>query len=96
MYHFVLTYSNWETGTVCFAESYESLSEGLQNALWELGGADRDRNVPKEVTPKELGTLFEFMAEKLKTSHMLIFRPDNRTSMVTVTEARFNIAMQSE
>ena len=38
IYHFVLTYSNWETGTICFAESYESLSEGLQNALWELGG----------------------------------------------------------
>jgi hypothetical protein len=38
MYHFVLTYSNWETGTICFSESLESLSEGLQNALWELGG----------------------------------------------------------
>ena len=38
IYHFVLTYSNWETGTVCFSESYEALSEGLQNALWELGG----------------------------------------------------------
>lgn len=37
MYHFVLTYSNWETGTLCFSESYESLSEGLQSALWELG-----------------------------------------------------------
>lgn len=37
-YHFVLTYSNWETGTVCFSESFESLSEGFQNALWELGG----------------------------------------------------------
>ena len=37
IYHFVLTYSNWETGTVCFSESFESLSEGLQNALWELG-----------------------------------------------------------
>src|ERR1039458_3884559 len=33
IYHFVLTYSNWETGTVCFSESFESLSEGLQNAL---------------------------------------------------------------
>jgi len=38
VYHFVLTYSNWETGTVCFSESFEALSEGLQNALWELGG----------------------------------------------------------
>ncbi len=42
IYHFVLTYSNWEAGTICFSESFESLSEGLQNALWELGG------VPKE------------------------------------------------
>ena len=38
VYHFVLTYSNWEAGTVCFSESYESLAEGLQNALWQLGG----------------------------------------------------------
>jgi hypothetical protein len=38
IYHFVLTYSNWETGTICFSESLESLSEGLQNALWELNG----------------------------------------------------------
>jgi len=38
IYHFVLPYSNWETGTICYSESFESLSEGLQNALWELGG----------------------------------------------------------
>ena len=41
IYHFVLTYSNWETGTICFTESFESLSAGLQNALWELGGVPR-------------------------------------------------------
>jgi len=38
IYHFVLTYSNWETGTICFSESFESLSEGFQNGMWELGG----------------------------------------------------------
>jgi hypothetical protein len=38
IYHFVLPYSNWETGTICFSESFESLSAGLQSALWELGG----------------------------------------------------------
>jgi len=38
VYHFTLTNSNWETGSVCFSESFESLSQGLQNALWELGG----------------------------------------------------------
>ncbi len=37
VYHFVLTYSNWETATLCYAENFESLAEGLQNALWELG-----------------------------------------------------------
>jgi len=38
VYHWVLTYSNWESVTICFSESFESLSEGLQNAVWELGG----------------------------------------------------------
>jgi hypothetical protein len=38
IYHFVLTASNWEHVTLCFSESFASLSEGLQNALWELGG----------------------------------------------------------
>jgi len=38
LYHYVLTWSNWEHGTVCFSESYESLSTGLQNAWWRCGG----------------------------------------------------------
>jgi hypothetical protein len=41
IYHFVLTYSNWESITLCPSESFEALSEGLQNALWELGGVPR-------------------------------------------------------
>lgn len=41
VYHFVLPYSNWETGTICFSESFESLSEGLQAGLWELGGVPK-------------------------------------------------------
>jgi hypothetical protein len=39
VYHFVLTYSNWETASICFSESFESLSDGLQHALWEVGGS---------------------------------------------------------
>lgn len=38
VYHFILTYSNWQTGTICRSESFEALSEGFQRALWELGG----------------------------------------------------------
>ncbi len=42
IYHFVLSYSNWETGTICYSETFESLSEGLQNAVWELGGVPNE------------------------------------------------------
>jgi transposase len=37
VYHFTLTFSNWEWVSVCFSESFESLSEGLQSSLWQLG-----------------------------------------------------------
>ena len=38
LYHFVLTYSNWESVCICYSESFESLSGGFQNSLWKLGG----------------------------------------------------------
>ena len=38
LYHFALTYSNWEAVMIDFAESFEALSAGLQHALWTLGG----------------------------------------------------------
>jgi len=41
-YHFTLVYSNWEWGMVCASESWESLSEGLQQALWKLGGVPEE------------------------------------------------------
>jgi len=40
--HSVLTYSNWEWGTVCQSESYLALKHGLQAALVRLG------HVPQE------------------------------------------------
>jgi len=42
LYHFVLTYSNWEAVSICPSESFESLSAGLQGALWRLGGVPKD------------------------------------------------------
>jgi len=38
LYHFVLTYSNWENTEICYSESYESLAHGLESSLWKLGG----------------------------------------------------------
>ena len=37
LYHFVLPYSRWETGMVCFSESFETLVGGFQRAVSELG-----------------------------------------------------------
>jgi transposase len=36
-FHFVLPYSNWETGQICASESFEALIAGFQGAVWELG-----------------------------------------------------------
>jgi len=61
LYHFVLTYSNWETGTICFSESFESLSEGLQRALWELGGVPKKHRTDRlSAAINKLGNPEEF------------------------------------
>jgi hypothetical protein len=38
LFHCVLTYSNIESVSLCFSESFEALSEGIQNAFWQFGG----------------------------------------------------------
>jgi hypothetical protein len=61
IFHFVLTYSNWETGTLCFSESLESLGEGLQNARWELGGVPQTHRTDRltaAIPPGEEGQVF--------------------------------------
>jgi hypothetical protein len=63
VYHFVLTYSNWETASICFSESFESLSDGLQQALWELGGTpERHRSDRMSTAVNNLSTKKEFTA----------------------------------
>ena len=39
LYHFVLTYSNWEHVQICYSECFEALAQGLQSSLWTLGTA---------------------------------------------------------
>jgi len=39
VHHFVLTYSNVEAVSICFSESFEALAEGIEKALWQIGGA---------------------------------------------------------
>jgi len=43
LYHFVLAFSRWEhVEVVEGGESFEALSMGLQNALWQAGGAPQE------------------------------------------------------
>ncbi len=41
LFHLIFVYSNVEAVRVCFAESFEALVEGLEGALWALGGVPR-------------------------------------------------------
>ncbi len=38
VFHLVLTYSNMEAVHICLSESFEALAEGIEAALWQLGG----------------------------------------------------------
>ncbi len=49
IYHLVLTYSKWESATVCFSESFESLCEGFQNAVWELGKVPQRHRTDQQI-----------------------------------------------
>lgn len=37
LFHFMLPYSRWETVSICYTESYETLTAGYERAVWELG-----------------------------------------------------------
>lgn len=41
LFHCVLTYSNVESVSLCFSESFEALSDGVQKAFWEFGGVPK-------------------------------------------------------
>lgn len=37
LFHLMLTYSRWEDVSICYEESFESLSQGYERAIWHLG-----------------------------------------------------------
>ena len=102
VYHFVLTYSNWESVTVCFSESFESLSEGLQDAVWELGGVPQRHRTDrmslavnngsdmKEFTERYTGLLgyYEMEMEKIQP------REPNENGDVEQSHRRFKEAVE--
>lgn len=80
LYHFVLTYSNWESADICFSESFESLSSGLQNAFFRLGAVARHHQTDglsaavnnltekRDFTQKYSGLLSHYKISGMKTN----------------------------
>ena len=59
LYHFVLAFSRWEHAEVVVGgESFAALSQGLQNALWQAGGA------PQEHRSDSLSAAFKNLTEE--------------------------------
>ena len=59
LYHFVLAFSRWaHVEVVEGGESFEALSKGLQNALWQAGGA------PQEHRTDSLSAAFKNLTEE--------------------------------
>jgi transposase len=104
IYHFVLTYSNWETGSICFSECFESLSYGLQSALWELGGVPKAHQTdrlttavqkashPEEFTQRYLALIKHYGLEGRKTQAN---RP-NENGDVEQRHHRFKRALEQQ
>lgn len=74
LYHFVLTYSDWESGTICFSESFESLSAGYQKAVWEVGGVTKKHRtdrmsaaVNKACNPEKFTQRYKSLLRHYKT-----------------------------
>ena len=63
LYHFVFAFSRWEHAEVVDGgESFEALSKGLQNALWQAGGA------PQEHRTDSLSAAIQESGRKKRTS----------------------------
>jgi hypothetical protein len=102
VYHFVLTYSNWESVTICFSESFESLSEGFQDAVWQLSGVPQRHRTDrmslavnngsdmKEFTERYKGLLgyYEMEMEKIQP------REPNENGDVEQSHRRFKEAVE--
>ena len=61
LFHFILTFSRWESIKLCFSESFESLVCGFEKAVWELGyvaGEHRTDNLT--AATKAMGSRREF------------------------------------
>lgn len=61
LFHFILPYSHWESVSICLSESFESLINGYEKAVWELGYvAAEHRTDNLSAATKAMGSHREF------------------------------------
>jgi hypothetical protein len=54
LFHLMLTFSNVESVMICFSETFEALSEGIEQCIWDIGGSAREHrtdNLSAAVSP---------------------------------------------
>jgi len=104
LYHFIMTKSNWETVSICFSESFESLSDGFQCAVWELGGVPERHQtdslstaVNKEGNPEEFTKRYSALMDHYRVKPMRInVRKANENGDVEQSHFRFKKAVDQE
>jgi len=67
LFHFVLVFSRWEAVSICYEESFESLSEGYEYAVWLLGKIAPDHRTDNlTAATKKFGSSRAFTEKWLK------------------------------
>ena len=64
LFHFMLPYSRWEYASICYAESFESLSQGYEGAVWSLGGIVKEHRTDNLAAATKKGKEGRVFTEK--------------------------------
>jgi hypothetical protein len=67
LFHFMLVFSRWEVVSICYEESFESLVDGYENAVWSLGKTAPDHRTDNlTAATKKFGSSRAFTEKWLK------------------------------
>jgi transposase len=67
LFHFMLVFSRWEMVSICYEESFASLAEGYENAIWSLGKVAPDHRTDNlSAATKKAGSSRDFTENWLK------------------------------
>ena len=63
LFHFMLPYSCWESVMICQSESLETLTQGFETAVWQLGGVFAEHRTDNlSAATQKLGSSRQFTA----------------------------------